>query len=76
MYIFIPWNVILGTGGIIQFGRALELSPSQQLETNMTSRRGFLRVVGTSAVILAAGGVGLTQCDPMPEEAVAAWKGP
>ncbi|MCE9521607.1 MAG: twin-arginine translocation signal domain-containing protein [Alphaproteobacteria bacterium] len=42
----------------------------------MTSRRGFLRVVGTSAVILAAGGVGLTQCDPMPEEAVAAWKGP
>ena len=42
----------------------------------MTSRRAFLRVVGTSAVILAAGGVGLTQCDPMPDAAIAAWKGP
>lgn len=42
----------------------------------MATRRGFLRVVGTSAVILAAGGVGLTQCDPMPEAAVEAWKGP
>ncbi len=42
----------------------------------MVTRRNFLRVVGTSAVILAAGGVGLTQCDPMPEAAVGAWKGP
>jgi hypothetical protein len=42
----------------------------------MTSRRTFLRVAGTSAVILAAGGVGLTQCDPMPGEAIEAWKGP
>ena len=42
----------------------------------MATRRGVLRVVGTSAVILAAGGVGLTQCDPMPEAAVEAWKGP
>jgi Nitroreductase family len=42
----------------------------------MTSRRTFLRVAGTSAVILAAGGVGLTQCDPMPEAAVEAWNGP
>ncbi len=42
----------------------------------MATRRGFLRVAGTSAVILAAGGVGLTQCDPMPEAAVEAWKGP
>ncbi len=42
----------------------------------MTSRRTFLRVAGTSAVILAAGGIGLTQCDPMPETAVEAWKGP
>ncbi len=42
----------------------------------MTSRRTFLRVAGTSAVILAAGGIGLTQCDPMPDAAVEAWKGP
>lgn len=42
----------------------------------MTTRRTFLRVAGTSAVILAAGGYGLTQCDPMPEAAVEAWAGP
>lgn len=42
----------------------------------MNTRRTFLRVAGTSAVILAAGGYGLTQCDPMPEAAVEAWKGP
>ena len=42
----------------------------------MTSRRTFLRVAGTSAVILAAGAVGLTQCDPMPDAAVEAWRGP
>lgn len=42
----------------------------------MTTRRTFLRVAGTSAVILAASAVGLTQCDPMPEAAVEAWKGP
>jgi hypothetical protein len=40
------------------------------------TRRGFMRVLGASAVILAAGGVGLTQCDPMPGEAVEAWNGP
>jgi hypothetical protein len=42
----------------------------------MTTRRTFLRVAGTSVVILAAGGYGLTQCDPMPEAAVEAWRGP
>ena len=42
----------------------------------MTSRRTFLRVAGTSAVILAAGGYGLTQCDPMPGGAIEAWAGP
>jgi hypothetical protein len=42
----------------------------------MTPRRTFLRVAGTSAVILAAGGFGLTQCDAMPAEAIEAWKGP
>ena len=40
------------------------------------SRRGVIRVLGTSAVILAAGGIGLSRCDPMPEAAVAGWKGP
>lgn len=42
----------------------------------MTSRRNFMRIAGTSAVILAAGAAGLTQCDPMPDAAVEAWKGP
>ncbi len=42
----------------------------------MTTRRTFLRVAGTSAVILAAGGYGVTQCDPMPDVAVEAWRGP
>lgn len=42
----------------------------------MTSRRGFLRVAGSSALILAAGAAGLTQCDPMPEAAVEGWRGP
>lgn len=42
----------------------------------MTSRRSFLRIAGTSAVVLAAGAAGLTQCDPMPDAAVEAWKGP
>lgn len=42
----------------------------------MTSRRTFLRIAGTSAVILAAGAYGLTQCDPMPDAAVEAWAGP
>lgn len=42
----------------------------------MASRRTFLRLAGTSAVILAAAGAGLTQCDPMPDAAIEAWKGP
>jgi len=42
----------------------------------MTSRRGFLKIAGSSAVILAAGAAGLTQCDPMPDAAVEAWRGP
>lgn len=40
------------------------------------SRRGFMKVLGAGAVIVAAGGFGLTQCDPMPPEAVEAWSGP
>lgn len=42
----------------------------------MTSRRTFLRIAGTSAVILAAGGVALSQVDQMPEAAVEGWRGP
>ena len=40
------------------------------------SRRGFMKVLGAGAVIVAAGAAGLTQCDPMPPEAVEAWTGP
>ncbi|MGI9388315.1 MAG: Acg family FMN-binding oxidoreductase [Methyloligellaceae bacterium] len=40
------------------------------------SRRGFIRVIGGTTVIVAAGAVGLTQCDQMPSEAVEAWRGP
>lgn len=40
------------------------------------SRRGFMKVLGAGAVIVAAGGLGLTQCDPMPAEAIEAWNGP
>lgn len=42
----------------------------------MATRRTFLRIAGTSAVILAAGGVALTQVDQMPDVAVEAWRGP
>jgi hypothetical protein len=42
----------------------------------MTTRRTFLRIAGTSAVILAAGGAALTQVDQMPDAAVEAWRGP
>lgn len=42
----------------------------------MTTRRTFLRLAGTSAVILAAGGVALSQVDQMPEAAVEGWRGP
>jgi hypothetical protein len=40
------------------------------------SRRTFMKVLGAGAVIVAAGAVGLTQCDQMPPEAVEAWNGP
>ena len=39
------------------------------------SRRAFVRILGGTAVFAAAG-VGLTRCDRMPSEAVAAWDGP
>lgn len=40
------------------------------------SRRGFMRVLGGTAVFAAAAGVGLTQCDRMPGAAIAGWEGP
>src|SRR6185436_18296625 len=42
----------------------------------MVPRRTVLRVLGTSAVIVAAGGLALSQVDQMPEQAIEAWKGP
>lgn len=42
----------------------------------MVTRRAVLRVLGTSAVIVAAGGLALSQVDQMPEAAIEAWKGP
>ncbi len=42
----------------------------------MATRRTFLRIAGTSAVILAAGGAALTQVDQMPDAAVEGWRGP
>jgi len=40
------------------------------------SRRGFIRVLGTSAVVLGAGGLALTQVDQMPAQAIEGWNGP
>ena len=40
------------------------------------TRRGFIRVFGTSAVIVAAGGLAFSRVDPMPEQAIEGWKGP
>lgn len=37
------------------------------------SRRRFIRVAGGGGVVLAAGAAGLSQCDPMPRSAIAAW---
>lgn len=42
----------------------------------MVTRRAFIRVLGTSAVVVAAGGLALSQVDPMPEAAIEGWKGP
>ena len=40
------------------------------------SRRNFIRVLGSSAVILAGGGFAFTQIDQMPAEAIEGWRGP
>jgi hypothetical protein len=40
------------------------------------SRRGFIRVLGSSAVILAAGGYAFSRVDQMPDAAVEGWAGP
>lgn len=42
----------------------------------MLSRRGFIRLAGGGVVVAAVTGVGLTQCDRMPGEAIAGWQGP
>ncbi len=40
------------------------------------SRRGFIKTLGGGGVVLAASGIGLTQCDRMPASAVEGWRGP
>lgn len=40
------------------------------------NRRRFIRLAGGTGVVLAASAVGLSRCDQMPSEAVAAWAGP
>jgi hypothetical protein len=42
----------------------------------MASRRGFIRTIGGTGVILAASAAGLATCDRMPATAVAPWQGP
>jgi hypothetical protein len=42
----------------------------------MVTRRAFIRILGTSAVVVAAGGAALSQVDQMPAAAVEGWKGP
>jgi len=42
----------------------------------MTSRRNFLRLAGTGAVLVVASGIGLTQCDRLPAAVTEAWNGP
>ena len=42
----------------------------------MTTRRAFLRLAGTTAVVVAASAAGLSQLDQMPDAAIEAWRGP
>jgi hypothetical protein len=42
----------------------------------MVTRRAFIRVLGTSAVVVAAGGLALSQVDQMPAQAIEGWNGP
>ncbi|MGO1118966.1 Acg family FMN-binding oxidoreductase [Rhodovibrionaceae bacterium A322] len=44
-------------------------------KSKMPSRRAFLRLAG-GGTVLAATAIGLSQCDSMPREAIAGWKGP
>ncbi|WP_425406436.1 Acg family FMN-binding oxidoreductase [Hwanghaeella sp.] len=40
------------------------------------SRRKFIRTIGGTGIVLAAAGIGLTQCDTMPASAVEGWTAP
>ncbi|MEH6545354.1 MAG: hypothetical protein V7701_02930 [Sneathiella sp.] len=40
------------------------------------NRRSFIRTIGGSGLVLAAGGFTLTGCDQMPDSAIAPWNGP
>ncbi|MDF2365855.1 hypothetical protein [Sneathiella sp.] len=39
-------------------------------------RRGFIKTIGGSGLVIAASGLSLTGCDQMPQSAVAPWDGP
>jgi len=40
------------------------------------NRRNFIRTIGGTGLVIAAGGLGLASCDQMPASAIAAWEGP
>jgi len=40
------------------------------------NRRKFIKTIGGTGLVIAASGLGLSQCDQMPDEAVQAWQGP
>ncbi|MEH6405210.1 MAG: hypothetical protein V7750_17685 [Sneathiella sp.] len=40
------------------------------------NRRKFIKTIGSTGLVVAASGFGLSQCDQMPNEAVQAWQGP
>lgn len=40
------------------------------------NRRKFIKTIGGAGFVVAASGLGLSQCDQMPSEAVQAWQGP
>ncbi len=46
------------------------------MTTPNLSRRRFIRVLGGSAIVLGAGGLGLSRCDRLPDGVLDSWNGP